>query len=1814
MKTFRIIKAVGLVYLASSVTQHFVSAEITGLDATLPGFEWTPPKSPRKFEGPDVAWSRPMGLIERPGEIPDDDEIWVYCNRYSYDIGDTVKLKVHTTAATYDIDIIRDGNKPRTVYSKQNLTGVQQETPEYAFARGCNWKTTLNITLDRTWEPAFYLVIVRIQEATGRPKEREGFFIVKSSQRHGKESQNTTEEDNADLVLIHTTSTLNAYNDWGGANHYRGIPDGYLNDIASYVVSTQRPISRGHLRIPRNAPRQSTGDYAYQVPRGWSPRYMNYEYAWYFRYSRHYADAGWASYERPFTVWAEREGYRVHHLTQADLHAEPNALNGYSTAVIVGHDEYWSWEMRDTLDNYVDAGGNLARFAGDFLWQVRLDDKLEAQWCYRTVDADPTANQSRVTSSWDTVGRPAALTMGLTGITGVYARYGVAPPRSHGGFQVYRDKHWALNETDLYYGDVFGMNPINICAFEVDGVDYTFRGGLPFPTGTDAAPLDMDIIAMCLAVRVEEDRYGGMEPIGSGALSGSALNSEPLYGSGMVVNFKRGKGEIFNAEQLAGTFNKTFLWWINAIIIKGNKFILTEDNLPSIDQKLSSELLRRRALQAWDQRPKPETRTTLPSALARSLLSAFLAPVLPRLALIAFRYAQPVLISTAIRYIGQPSIEVSASGLSIIALAAVVYIGLALSSVLYYHRLNRLKVMTRGAVVGLINNKLLMQHSTGYDDARAVTLMSTDAENVGHSGRMFHETWAQVVEVVIGTVMLARQVGWACVVPFVMIFFCSRMSRYLAKNLQWKQKDWNEATQKRLAMTASMVSSMKSLKMLGVTNYTESLVRDLRMKELDMAKRVRWMMVFSNASANALGIFSPVLTLVVFVVIATFNHSRLDTETAFTTTALLGLVTHPANMIMSIIPQAIGSLAAFERIQEYLVQPPRVDQRVVLKKTQEEPTEATPALCLQGVTIQQSTSASPILTDINLTIQTGSIVMCSGPVGSGKSILAKTLIGEFRVASGTVSVSSKRIAYCDQSAWLPSGTLQEAICGFMPEDTDWFDEVTRLCCLDEDLAELPLGSQTQVGSRGSNLSGGQRQRVALARALYSRCEIVVLDDTFSALDGKTEQKIVANLFGSEGVFRNAKSTVFVIARSAQFSKLADSLILLDGGSITYQGTWDDLSKTPDISRKFQADKSHDTDIEDNAKVDKTVQSQSLKVAEAVSDLSRATGDFSLYGYYMKAVSMRNFMLLLACTASYSFFVTFPQYWLQKWTEAPESKTWFFVGGYLISTFLAWTATNGSMWSTWILVAPRSGAELHRRLLSTVIGAPLSFFSNTDTGVILNRFSQDIQLVDRQLPPAILSISNQVFKLTVQLVLLFSAQKLMTMTLPLCVVIVYIVQKAYLRTSRQLRFLDLESRSAVYSSFLESVEGLVTIRSFGWEKQAENANIMCLDRSQQPSYILLCLQQWLCVVLDLMIAALATGIIGLAVVVKGTTTAGQIGMALNVVLVANSTLLSLVSSWTNLEISLGAMYEFPLPTFPTLLMRSRSRLKSLENDTPREEQPKEDYEPDHPWPSSGTVELNNVTAAYNDEAVALRNVSLKTLAGQQLIICGRTGSGKSTVMLTLLRLLDLKSGTISVDGVNLGLVPRSLVRQKCFITVSQDPFIFGQASLRFNLDPSESLSDEAIIEALRRTDLWSHFKSGRSELSPVEASQILDTSIASLAQMSTGQTQLFALTRALLKLHQLSTRSISPETPSTGRRAMPVLLLDEATASLDPETESVMHKIIRDEFTDKGHTVIAITHRLSGVADSLRQQDAVAILSQGRVEKVGPVQDVLGKTG
>jgi ABC-type bacteriocin/lantibiotic exporter with double-glycine peptidase domain len=325
------------------------------------------------------------------------------------------------------------------------------------------------------------------------------------------------------------------------------------------------------------------------------------------------------------------------------------------------------------------------------------------------------------------------------------------------------------------------------------------------------------------------------------------------------------------------------------------------------------------------------------------------------------------------------------------------------------------------------------------------------------------------------------------------------------------------------------------------------------------------------------------------------------------------MVTHPANMMMTIVPRAIAAYASFERIQAYLPEN-RGDAR---PRPAEHDTAGLPVVSVEKLRVSkdQAGGEGNILVDVTFNMEKGSVTVCSGPVGGGKTILARVILGEVSPSAGSVTLDSHRIGYCSQTPWLPSKTIKEVIAGQTAQSLDeaWYARVMQACCLDQDIKALPDGHDTMVGSLGTNLSGGQRQRVALARAVYQRCRLLILDDTFSALDGNTKHQVISNLLSQEypyGLLRELGTTIFWITNSEQYFHLAENVIVLDK-TILEQGPWDKLAKKANISKLI----AHDSEKNENAdqKPDSVSSTKKLVQVKPLDDPTRRTGDTSLYG-------------------------------------------------------------------------------------------------------------------------------------------------------------------------------------------------------------------------------------------------------------------------------------------------------------------------------------------------------------------------------------------------------------------------------------------------------------------------------------------------------------------------------------------------------------------------------------------------------------------------
>jgi hypothetical protein len=476
---------------------------------------------------------------------PARPQAWCYTDRLSYTPGDTLRLHAIAHTPTARLTIARDGLTPHIVHDTTIPAGFAATPPDCSVT-GCGWPERAAIIIPHDWPTGLYRITISAGDQSS-----DHMVVLRPARATAR------------LLMILATGTWAAYNDWGGSNHYQGLTGPSGRDFAPHV-SLLRPWARGFVRWPDGAPR-----IPHRSPPLTRPRYPHMDYARTYGISKKYASSGWAAFERPFALWCEAHGIALDYATQHDIHRNPALLDAYPRAVIVGHDEYWTWEMRDALDHWTGAGGELARFAGNFFWQTRLSDDGLTQTCYksRAHAEDPLARTPRVTSYWDDprTTRPAIRSMGLTGAMGVYAGWSRCAAQGAGGFTIYRPDHWTLQGSGLGYGDVLGRDA-TIFGYEVDGIDHTMTHGLPFPADPNLDG-DLTIVALSPATTLahstgpdDADPFIGTadaEEVAAtvyGALTPETL-ARASHGNGCLVDYARGAGRIVNAascEWVAG--------------------------------------------------------------------------------------------------------------------------------------------------------------------------------------------------------------------------------------------------------------------------------------------------------------------------------------------------------------------------------------------------------------------------------------------------------------------------------------------------------------------------------------------------------------------------------------------------------------------------------------------------------------------------------------------------------------------------------------------------------------------------------------------------------------------------------------------------------------------------------------------------------------------------------------------------------------------------------------------------------------------------------------------------------------------------------------------------------------------------------------------------------------------------------------------------------------------------------------------------------------------------------------------------------------
>ncbi|KAJ4864305.1 ABC transporter domain-containing protein [Trichoderma breve] len=1232
-------------------------------------------------------------------------------------------------------------------------------------------------------------------------------------------------------------------------------------------------------------------------------------------------------------------------------------------------------------------------------------------------------------------------------------------------------------------------------------------------------------------------------------------------------------------ETTSSIINRSLFWWLNDLLLRGFRTPLSTDTLYEIDDSMKSERLFLKlqdARQKWSKSQVPH-RYRLLFATCDSLRKPLAVTILPRLFLIGFKFAQPFLINRVITYIQEKNDGDGARkdvGYALVGATGLVYLGSAISNGFYQHKLFRSLTMIRGALTSLVYIRTL-EVSAMSSDTAAITLSGPDVTSITRAFESFHEIWANPIEIALAIWLLARELGLGCIGPAVAVIVCTIAMTRLSNFMGPAMKAWNEAIQQRITTTSSVIGSIKEVKMLGrASSWTDS-IQLLRVAELQRSKKFRRFITYMNILGNTPSALAPILTFGIAIAVSRNGaQNQLSISTAFTSLSIIALITNPLAKLLSSVPSFVSCIGSFERIEAFVDESQNAPSTPIGRRSD----ASIQTGVADDVSFNVKRGEAPVLQGLTISIRPSTLTLVTGKIGSGKSMLLLGLMGELH-ASGNLKLPSSGIAFCSQATWLVNTTIKQNITG--PEDQDidseWYETVIRACALERDLQQLRDGDESIVGSKGLTLSGGQKQRVALARAIYSRKQVLIADDIFSGLDPESRRHIWTQVFGPLGILRRQKSTVILATHTLEFIQDADHIIILENGRIEHQGTFSELCDSVAILKSQQGKEDDSTSEDSSDEIEQklpNVRRQETE-AEETENLTQRMGDSSLYAYYFRSIGWKLALGALFFSTTEQFLAQFAQIWLKWWTEANEghsdTNTGMYYGVYAMFLCLGVVAIGVDCWFMFVVLIPRSAEWLHWQLLEATMKAPMAFFNSVDSGDLINRFSQDMSLVDRELPTAVYTTTFGLLSCIGDAIIIIVGAKYLAATLPVAILVLYALQKFYLRTSRQLRVLDLQAKSPLNTQLLETIEGLSTIRAFHWQSAMTKSSLGLLDRSQRPHYLLLSIQRWLNLVLDLLVTVAAVLLVLFGVTTK-TSTPGNMAIAMYSALGFSGSLANFISSWTSLETSLGAI----------------ARLKEFMQVTPQEIEPSQDtlLKPSASWPSSGQINWQNIEAYYTRKDgggdPVLHNISLQIQPGQKVAICGRSGSGKSSLLSTLFGLLDY-SGTITIDGLDISQLSKQALRSG-LIVVPQHPVLFP-GSLRSNLlydsdQQGQMLSDTEIIALLEKLEVWD----------AVCQSGSLDTDMTDLA-LSYGQKQLLCLARAILRKDKSR-----------------IVILDEAMSAVDHHTEELMIKALETEFNE--HTIVSIVHRLNTV----RKFDALVVLDQGKIVEMGIPGELITESG
>uniref|UniRef100_A0A5F8H6W1 Multidrug resistance-associated protein 1 n=1 Tax=Monodelphis domestica TaxID=13616 RepID=A0A5F8H6W1_MONDO len=1089
----------------------------------------------------------------------------------------------------------------------------------------------------------------------------------------------------------------------------------------------------------------------------------------------------------------------------------------------------------------------------------------------------------------------------------------------------------------------------------------------------------------------------------------------------------------------------------------------------------------------------------------------------------------------------------------------------------YFHICFVSGMRIKTAVIGAIYRKALVITNSARKSSTVgeiVNLMSVDAQRFMDLATYINMIWSAPLQVILALYLLWLNLGPSVFAGVAVMILMVPLNAVMAMKTKTYQVAHMKSKDNRIKLMNEILNGIKVLKLYAWELAFKEKVLEIRQEELKVLKK--------SAYLAAVGTFTWVCTpflvaLSTFAVYVTVDKNNvLDAQKAFVSLALFNILRFPLNILPMVISSIVQASVSLKRLRIFLSHEELEPESIVRKPIKD---GGGDSIIVKNATFTWSRSDPPTLNGITFTVPQGALVAVLGQVGCGKSSLLSALLAEMDKIEGHVSIKGS-VAYVPQQAWIQNASLRENVLfGRQPQER-FYKTVIESCALLPDLEILPSGDRTEIGEKGVNLSGGQKQRVSLARAVYCDSDVYLFDDPLSAVDAHVGKHIFEKVIGPQGILKN--KTRILVTHSISYLSQVDVIIVMSDGKISEMGSHQELLDRDGAFAEFLRTYANaEQNMEDEGKgrekkrctngpvvkevkqmengvlISETAGKQLKRQLSNSSSYSTEPGKHNSTADMQKSEAQKDAWKLMEADKAKTGQVKLSVYW--DYMKAIGLFISFLSIFLFICNHVASLASNYwlSLWTDDPVV---NGTQQHTNVRLSVYGA-LGISQATHA---------EMDTVDSMIPQIIKMFMGSLFNVIGACIIILLATPIAAIIIPPLGLIYFFVQRFYVASSRQLKRLESVSRSPVYSHFNETLLGVSVIRAFEEQQRFIRQSDLKVDENQKAYYPSIVANRWLAVRLECVGNCIVLFAALFSVISRHSLSPGLVGLSVSYSLQVTTYLNWLVRMSSEMETNIVAV----------------ERLKEYSETEKEAPWCIEEAAPPTNWPQQGRVEFRDFSLRYREDLdLVLKHVNVTIEGGEKVGIVGRTGAGKSSLTLGLFRINESAGGEIIIDGINIAKIGLHHLRFKITI-IPQDPVLFS-GSLRMNLDPFDQYSDEDIWTSLE----LAHLKNFVSSLPDKLNHECTEGG----ENLSVGQRQLVCLARALL-------------------RKTKILVLDEATAAVDLETDNLIQSTIRTQFDDC--TVLTIAHRLNTILDYTR----VIVLDKGEIVECDSPPVLLQKKG